>query len=111
MAQFTWPAFTEGRCDLHLVVAHAPPGVCEDPAGLIKVLIEGLQPEGDFALSSEDTGLETTLYCAFERASDAAIVVEALCGQEDNRHPGWASEYHCSIDKATMDAIGRKPLP
>jgi len=111
MAQYAWPAFTERRYDLHLVVAHAPAGVCEDPAALMKLLIERLQPEGDFALSSEQTGLETTLYCAFELASDANTIIDALCGHEDNRHQGWASEFHCSIDKATLDAIGRRRLP
>ena len=111
MPQFAWPAFTERRYDLHLVVAHVPAGICEDPAAVMKLLIERLQPEGDFALSSEQTDLETTLFCAFERASDASVIIDALCGHEDNRHPGWASEFHCSIDKATVDAIGRKPLP
>ena len=54
---------------------------------------------------------QTTLFCAFEQASDASVIIDALCGHEDNRHPGWASEFHCSVDKATVDAIGRKPLP
>jgi hypothetical protein len=111
MPQFAWPAFTQRRCDLHLVVAHAPAGVCEDPAAFMKLLIERLQPEGDFALSCEGAGSETTLFCAFEQASDASVIIDALCGHEDNRHPGWASEFHCSVDKATVDAIGRKPLP
>ena len=110
MAQFAWPAFTERRYDLHLVVAHVPAGICEDPAALMKLLIERLQPEGDFALSSEQTTRETTLLCAFERGNDASVLIDALSAQEANKHSGWASEFHCSIDKATVDAVGRKPL-
>ncbi|WIM10041.1 hypothetical protein [Enhydrobacter sp.] len=111
MAQFAWPAFTKRRHDLHLVVAHAPASVCEDLAALMKLLIERLQPEGDFALSSEETGSETVLFCAFERAGDASVLIDALSAQEANKHPGWASEFHCSIDKATVSAVGRKRLP
>ena len=77
----------------------------------MKLLIERLQPEGNFALSCERASAETMLFCAFAQASDAYIVIDALAGREDNLHNGWASEFHCSIDKATVDAIGRKPLP
>jgi hypothetical protein len=110
MAHLSWPAFTEQRHDLHLVVAHALVGVCEDPASLMKILIERFQLEGDFALSCVQTNRETTLFCAFERAGDAALIIDALCAYEHNKHQGWASECHCSIDKATVDAVGRKPL-
>lgn len=106
MAQLAWPAFTKIRNDLHLVVTHVPRGICEDPAAAMKLLIERLRLEGDFALSSELISSETTLFCAFERAADAALVIEALCAYEDNQHHGWASEFHCSIDKATMNALG-----
>ena len=81
MPQFAWPAFTERRYDLHLVVAHVPAGICEDPAALMKLLIERLQPEGDFALSCEQAGSETVLFCAFERASDASVIIDALCAR------------------------------
>ena len=54
-------AFVERRCDFHLVVAHAPEGICENPAAAMKLLIERLQPEGGFALSGEQTSSETTL--------------------------------------------------
>ena len=110
MAHLSWPAFTQRRHDLHLVVVHALPGVCEDPAALMKVLIARLQLEGNFALSALQKGQETALFCAFEMASDATLIIDALCAHEDNRHKGWASEFHCSIDKATVDALGRKPF-
>jgi hypothetical protein len=110
MAHLSWPAFTERRRDLHLVVVHALPGICEDPAALIKVLITRLHLEGDFALSAAQTDREATLFCAFEMAGDAALIIDALCAHEDNRHEGWASEFHCSIDKATADALERKSL-
>lgn len=60
----------------------------------MKLLIEQLQPEGDFALSCEQANSETRLLCAFAKASDAYIVIDALCGHEDK-----------------LNAIGRKPLP
>ena len=75
MAQFAWPAFTERRHKLHLVVAHARASVCEDLAALMKLLIERLQPEGNFALSTEETDSETVLFCAFERDSDASVLI------------------------------------
>ena len=111
MPQFAWPGFTERPYDLHLIVAHAAAGICEDPASLMKVLIERLHPEGDFALSCVLSNSEITFFCAFAQASDASIVIDALSGHENNLHWGWASEFHCSIDRATVDAIGRKPLP
>ncbi|MBN9491710.1 MAG: hypothetical protein J0H44_31120 [Alphaproteobacteria bacterium] len=110
MAHLSWPAFTERRHELHLLVAHALARVCDDPAGLMKVLIERLQLEGDFALSSVQTSEEITLFCAFKSAGDAALITDVLCAHEENQHQGWASEFHCSIDKATVDAVGRKPL-
>jgi len=109
MAQHAWPAFTERRGDLHLVVAHVAPRIIDDPATVMTLLLERLQLEGDFALSCEQTERESTLFCAFEQARDAALIIDALCAHEDNRHQGWASEFHCSIDKATVEAVGRKP--
>jgi len=109
MAHLSWPAFTERHHDLHLLVAHALAGVCKDPAAFMIVLVERLQLEGDFALSSVQPSDEVTLFCAFERESDAALIIDVLCAHEENQHQGWASEFHCSIDKATVDAVGRKP--
>src|SRR5262249_20918737 len=86
MPKFAWLGFTERSYDLHLIVAHAPAGSCEDPASLMKLLIDRLQPEGDFALSREEANSETMLLCAFAQASDASIVIDALAGYEENLH-------------------------
>jgi len=94
-----------------LVVAHVAPRIIDDPATVMTLLLERLQLEGDFALSCVPSNSEITFFCAFAQASDASIVIDALSGHENNLHWGWASEFHCSIDRATVDAIGRKPLP
>ena len=106
MAQFAWPAFTEKRGDLHLVVVGIPTEISNELSWLLQDFIHALQPEGDFALSAEErTNNGTTIYCAFCRENDAHMLVDVLNGREHNVHCGWASEHHCSLDQRAADVI------
>jgi pyruvoyl-dependent arginine decarboxylase (PvlArgDC) len=105
MPQFAWPAFTGERKDRHLVVLDVPARVSAELAAVVRCLISRLQPDGDFALSSEETADGTTVFCAFARSTDAENMIDAVSAHEDNRHPGWASEYHCVIDETAAKAI------
>jgi hypothetical protein len=105
MSQFAWSAFTADSKDRHLVVARVPADITEEPAAVVQLLIKGLAPKGDFALSSEETADGTTVFCAFALAADADMMVEAINAQERNLYPGWASEHHCLLDKTAAEAI------
>ena len=105
MPQISWPAFTGERENRHLIVAEVPTRATAHPATLVRRLIERLQPTGDFALSAQQTADGTEVFCAFAQAADADGMVEALGAQEDNRHPGWASEYRCLIDETSARTI------
>ena len=107
MSQFSWPAFTADRKDRHLVVVDVPTRIAAaEPAALVRRLIEGVQPKGDLAMSAEQIDDGTRIFCAFAEAADAESVVEALNAEEDNRHPGWASEHRCVMDAPEADALG-----
>ena len=71
MVQFAWPAFTESRRDRHLVVVEVPRHVTEEPAPLLSLMLESLEPKGDFAMSSMKSAAATVLYCAFSSECDA----------------------------------------
>lgn len=105
MAQYAWPTFIARRNDRHLVVAYVPSGVAADPAALVRLVMKRLVPEGDFALSAQDIGSGTLLFCAFALGNDADCVGEALSCREPIHREGWASERHCVIDRATARAI------
>ena len=107
MSQFSWPAFTADRKDRHLVVVDVPARIAAaEPALLVRRLIEGVQPKGHLAMSAEQLDDGTRVFCAFAEAADAESVVEALDAEEDNRHPGWASEHHCVMDPPEAEALG-----
>ena len=105
MPQFAWPAFTERRGDLHLVIVETPAETSDELSWLLRDLIYALEPEGDFALSAEKTTNGSAIYCAFSREGDVHLLVDALNGREHNEHRGWASEHHCSLDKRAAEAI------
>ena len=105
MSQFAWPTFTGAHKDLHLVVVEVPIDVSNDPRILVDRLFKVMKPKGDFALSSERTAAGARLFCAFAEATDADMMVEATNAQEDNIYSGWASEYHCQLDRAEAEAI------
>ena len=107
MSQFSWPAFTADRKDRHLVVVDVPARIAvAEPAALVRRLIEDVQPRGDLALSAEQIDDGTRVFCAFAEAADAESEVEALNAEEDNRHPGWASEHRCVMDPPEAEALG-----
>lgn len=105
MSQYAWSAFTQTPADRHLVVVEVSAAIAYEPAPLIQLLIQKLEPGGDFALSSEKSPKGMLLFCAFALASDADMMVEALSAREQNEYPGWASQHHCRLDQATVDAI------
>ncbi|MBS0222394.1 MAG: hypothetical protein JSR91_16825 [Proteobacteria bacterium] len=105
MAQVAWPTFTAKRKHLHLVVVEVPLDVSENPRALLDLLVKLVKPSGDFALSGEKMAAGMRLFCAFADPSDADMMVEAINAQEDNVYSGWASEYHCQLNKAEAAAI------
>src|SRR6185437_13024744 len=105
MAQFAWPAFTEKRENLHLVVVKTRAEISDQLSWYLRDLIHALEPDGDFALSAERTNNGTTIYCAFSRESDAHLLVDALNGREHNEHFGWSSEHHCLLDQRAAEVI------
>lgn len=105
MPQFAWPAFTEKRGNLHLVVVKTRAEISDELSWCLRDLIHALGSAGDFALSAERTTDGTTIYCAFNREGDAHLLVDALNGHERNVHRGWASEHHCSLDQRAAEVI------
>jgi hypothetical protein len=105
MPQSAWPAFTRTCKVRHLVVVEVPGDVSRDPETLVALLIDLVSPKGDFAVSAEKTAVGARLFCAFAEPADADMIVQATNAQEDNAYPGWASEYHCLLDKTSAEAI------
>jgi hypothetical protein len=105
MSQFTWPAFMGKHKDLHLVVVELPIDASKDPWALVDPLVKLVKPKGDFALSAERTAMGARLFCAFAEPTDADMMVEATNAQEDNIYSGWASEYHCRLNRTEAAAI------
>ncbi len=105
MSQFAWPSFTGKHKNLHLVVVELPIDASEDPWALVDPLVKLVKPKGDFALSAERTAMGARLFCAFAEPADADMMVEATNAQEDNVYSGWASEYHCRLNRAEAAAI------
>lgn len=111
MSQFTWPAFTDACKDRHLVVIEVPADVSKDPAALVALLIDLVSPKGDFALRAERTAAGARLFCGFAEPTDADMMVQATDAQEDNVYSGWASEYHCRLDRRAAEAIRDAAAP
>jgi hypothetical protein len=105
MTQSAWPVFIDTCKNRHLIVVDVPVDVAKDPLELIALLIDLVNPKGDFALRAEKTALGTRLFCAFAEAVDVDMVVQATDAQEDNVYSGWASEYHCRLDRTAAEAI------
>ena len=107
MPQSAWPAFTRLCKDRHLVVVEVPGDVSRDPEALVALLIDLVSPKGDFAVSAEKTAVGVRLFCAFAEPADVDMIVQATGAQEDNVYSGWgwASEYHCLLDKTSAEAI------
>lgn len=105
MPRCTWPAFAQACKNRHLVVVDVPADVSTDPEALVALLIDLASPRGDFALSAEKTAVGARLLCAFADATDVDMIVQAINAQEDNIHTGWASEYHCRLDRTAAESI------
>jgi hypothetical protein len=105
MPKITWTTLAADSQSHHLVVAQVPAGVTDDPEALVGRLLAELAPIGDFALTSQKEVGATTVFCAFALATDADGMIEAVNAHEDNLHLGWASEHHCTIDKAAAECI------
>lgn len=105
MAQSAWPIFIDACKSRHLIVVDVPADVAEDPAELIALLIDLVNPNGNFALRAEKTAIGTRLFCAFAEPTDVDMMVQATDAQEDNVYSGWASEYHCQLDRTAAEAI------
>ena len=110
MAQTAWTDFIREQKDRHLVVLEVPGDISQDPVALVDLLIRNMAPEAGYALSTENVVDGTRVLCAFADPTDVDILVQATNAQEENIHSGWASEYHCRLDKTSANAISATPV-
>jgi hypothetical protein len=110
MSQTAWTDFIREQKDRHLVVLEVPGDISQDPVALVDLLIRNMAPEAGYALSTENVVDGTRVLCAFADPTDVDILVQATNAQEENIHSGWASEYHCRLDKTSANAISATPV-
>jgi hypothetical protein len=105
MTQRSWTHLVDQPAARHLVAVRLAPKAAEEPAALLTTLIEGLCPNGDFALLTrcEEDGPVTL--CAFATPRDAEQLASAVGAQETEDYPEWASQRCFTLDEPTAQAI------
>ena len=105
MTQRPWTHLVDQPAARHLVAVRLAPKAAEEPAALLTTLIEGLCPNGDFALLTRcEEGGPVTL-CAFATPWDAEQLAAAVGAQETDDYPEWASQRCFTLDEPTAQAI------
>jgi len=105
MTQRPWTHLVDQPAARHLVAVRHAPKAADEPAALLTTLIEGLCPNGDFALLTrcEEEGALTL--CAFATPRDAEQLASAVGAEETEDYPEWASQRCFTLDEPTAQAI------
>ena len=105
MTQRPWTHLVDEPAVRHLVAVRLAPKAAEEPAALLTTLIEGLCPNGDFALLTRCGEDCAVTLCAFASPRDAEQLASAVGAEETDDFPEWASQRCFTLDEATAQAI------
>jgi hypothetical protein len=105
MTQRPWTHLVDQPAARHLVVVRLAPKAADEPAALLTTLIEGLCPNGDFALLTRCEEDCAVTLCAFATPKDAEQLASAVGAEETEDYPEWASERSFTLDESTVQAI------
>jgi len=105
MTQRPWTEVVDDPAARHLVAVRLAPGAAEEPAALLASLIEGLDPDGDFALLTRCGEECAVMLCAFTHPTDAQVLSLTLEAEEIDEYPEWGSCRGFTLDKAAAQGI------
>jgi hypothetical protein len=105
MTQRPWTHLVDQPAARHLVAVRLAPKAADEPAALLTTFIEGLCPNGDFALLTRCEEDCAVTLCAFATPRDAEQLASAVGAEETEHYPEWASERSFTLDEATAQAI------
>jgi len=105
MTQRPWTHLVDQPAARHLVAVRLAPKAAAEPAALLTTLIEGLCPNGDFALLTRCEEDCAVTLCAFATPRDAEQLASAVGAEETDDYPEWASQRCFTLDQSTAQAI------
>jgi hypothetical protein len=105
MTQRPWTHLVDEPAARHLVAVRLAPKAAAEPAALLTTLIEGLCPNGDFALLTRCGEDCAVTLCAFTTALDAEQLASAVGAEETDDYPEWASQRCFTLDESTAQTI------
>jgi len=105
MTQRPWTHLVDDPAARHLVAVRLAPKAAEEPAALLTTLIEGLCPNGDFAILTRCEEDCAVALCAFATPRDAEQLASAVGAEETQAYPEWASERSFTLDESTAHEI------
>jgi hypothetical protein len=105
MTQRPWTHLVDQPAARHLVAVRLAPKAAAEPAALLATLIEGLCPDGDFALLTRCEEDCAVTLCAFATPRDAEQLASAVGAEETDDYSGWASQRCFTLDESTAQAI------
>jgi hypothetical protein len=105
MTQRPWTHLVDEPAARHLVAVRLAPKAAAEPAALLTMLIEGLCPNGDFALLTRCEEDCAVTLCAFTTSFDAEQLASAVGAEETDDYPEWASQRCFTLDESTAQAI------
>ena len=105
MTQRPWTHLVDEPAARHLVAVRLAPHAADEPAALLTTLIEGLCPNGDFALLTRCEEDCAVTLCAFASPRDAEQLASAVGAEETDDYPEWASQRCFTLDESTAQAI------
>jgi hypothetical protein len=105
MTQRPWTHLVDEPAARHLVAVRLAPKAAQEPAALLTTLIEGLCPNGDFALLTRCGEDCAVTLCAFASPRDAEQLASAVGAEETDDYPEWASQRCFTLDESTAQAI------
>jgi hypothetical protein len=105
MTQRPWTHLVDEPAARHLVAVRLAPKAAEEPTALLTRLIEGLCPNGDFALLTRCEEDCAVTLCAFASPRDAEQLASAVGAEETDAYPDWASQRCFTLDEQTAQAI------
>jgi hypothetical protein len=105
MTQRPWTHLVDEPAARHLVAVRLAPHAADEPAALLTTLIEGLCPNGDFAILTRCEEDCAVTLCAFATPKDAEHLASAVGAEQTANYPGWASEHSFTLDETTAQAI------
>ena len=105
MTQRPWTHLVDEPAARHLVAVRLAPKAADEPAALLTTLIEGLCPNGDFALLTRCEEECAVTLCAFATPRDAEQLASAVGAEHTDGYPEWASQRSFTLDEPTVQAI------